>query len=90
MLRVRDIQENQRNQIIQKIFEKDVSVNVHFKPLPLMTFYKEQGYEMSQYPKAFDNYVREISLPVYFDLTPEQLTQITEAVAQSVNEILDK
>ena len=89
LLRVRDIHENQRNQIIQKIFERDVSVNVHFKPLPLMTFYKEQGYEMSQYPQAFDNYAREISLPVYYDLKDEELSEICHAVSDSVHEILE-
>lgn len=88
MLRVKGISESQRNQIIQHIFDKDVSVNVHFKPLPLLSYYQAQGYRMSDYPVAYDNYSREISLPVYYGLSAAQLKQVAEAVTQSVQEVL--
>jgi dTDP-4-amino-4,6-dideoxygalactose transaminase len=88
MLRIKNITEQQRNEIIQRIFNKDVSVNVHFKPLPLLTYYKSQGYEMKNYPVAYDNYSHEISLPVYYGLSDTQVRQIADAIIQSVQEVL--
>jgi dTDP-4-amino-4,6-dideoxygalactose transaminase len=87
-LRIRNIDETKRDTIISKIFEKEVSVNVHYVPLPMMSFYKNLGYDMADYPVAFDLYSREISLPVYFDLTDEQVNQVVLAVVNSVKETL--
>ena len=87
-LRVAGITEQQRDDIIQKIFEKDVSVNVHFKPVPMMTFYKSKGYDIGNYPQAYDNFSREISLPVFYDLSDSDLDVICKAVLASVNEVL--
>ncbi len=89
LLRIKNISEKQRDKIIQKIFEKDVSVNVHFKPLPILTAYKNLGYKIADYPVAYDNYAREISLPVYYDLTNEQLDIVIKALVDSVNEVLE-
>ncbi len=88
LLRIKNISEQQRNKIIQLISEKDVSVNVHFKPLPLLSFYKSLGYKMEDYPIAFDNYSREISLPVYFNLTGEQVDFVSNTVIESVEKVL--
>jgi dTDP-4-amino-4,6-dideoxygalactose transaminase len=88
MLRIRGISEQQRNVIISRVFDKEVSVNVHFKPLPLMTYYKNAGYNMADYPVAYDNYSREITLPVYYDLTDEQVAQVTQAVVAAYNETM--
>ncbi len=87
-LRIKNISEEQRDQIIQKIFDKEVSVNVHFQPLPLFTAYKKLGYDIKNYPISFDNYKREISLPVYESLTDEQIKTVISAVIKSVNEII--
>jgi dTDP-4-amino-4,6-dideoxygalactose transaminase len=87
-LRIKNIKESQRDKIIQKIFNKDVSVNVHFQPLPILSFYKSLGYKIEDYPQSFNNYQCEISLPVYYDLSIEQLKQIVSAVKDSVNEVL--
>jgi len=88
MLRLKNVTESQRNAVIQKIFDRDVSVNVHFKPLPLLSFYKQLGYNISDYPIAYDNYSREISLPVYFSLTNEQVQTVCNAVKAAVEEVL--
>lgn len=88
MLRIHDIDEQQRNAVIQKIFDQDVAVNVHFKPLPMLTYYKDLGYDIHDYPVAYDNYAREISLPVYVDLTKEQISMVVTAVAKAVKEVL--
>ncbi|OYT14970.1 MAG: capsular biosynthesis protein [Bacteroidetes bacterium 4572_77] len=87
-LRIKNISEKTRNLIIDHIFKKEVSVNVHFQPLPLFTAYKNKGFKMEDYPVAFDNYSREISLPVYQDLQEAQIEQIISAVIQSVKEVL--
>ncbi|MPM18880.1 UDP-4-amino-4-deoxy-L-arabinose--oxoglutarate aminotransferase [bioreactor metagenome] len=87
LLRIKDITEEQRDELIQEIFRRDVSVNVHFKPLPLMTYYKNIGYNMKDYPVAYDNFSREISLPVYYDLNNEQVQTVAKAVLDSINKI---
>ncbi len=89
-LRIADISEEQRDAIIQEIFEQDVSVNVHFQPLPLLTAYKNLGYKMEDYPEAWNKYSTEISLPVYFNLTDEQVQQVINAVKTAVLKILHK
>jgi len=89
-LRIKSISEAQRDEIIQQIFDKDVSVNVHFQPLPLLTFYKNLGYRISDFPSAYDNYSREISLPVFYDLTDEQINTVVKAVVVSVENVLSK
>lgn len=85
-LRINNISELQRDAIIQGIFERQVSVNVHFPPLPILTVYKERGYQMEDYPMAYDNYSREISLPVYYSLSNEQVATVIDAVKSSVRE----
>lgn len=87
-LRIADVSEEQRDAIIQEIFEQDVSVNVHFQPLPLLTAYKNLGYKMADYPEAWKKYSTEISLPVYFNLTDKQVQQVISAVIHSVQKVL--
>jgi dTDP-4-amino-4,6-dideoxygalactose transaminase len=87
LLRVKNISEQQRDDLIQEIFRREVAVNVHFKPLPLMTFYKNMGYKISDFPVAYDNFSREISLPVYYDLSDEQVQTVIAAVLDSINTI---
>jgi dTDP-4-amino-4,6-dideoxygalactose transaminase len=89
-LRIKGITEEQRDKIIAEIFNKDVSVNVHFMPLPMFSYYKNAGYKISDYPVAYDNYSREISLPVFYDLTDEQIQTVIKAVVSSVEKILNE
>ena len=88
-LRVKGVTEEQRDDIIQRIFDRDVAVNVHFQPLPLLTAFKEKGYRMEDYPVAYDNYSREISLPVWYGLNDDMVDEVVRAVVDSVEEILD-
>lgn len=89
-LRIADVSEEQRDAIIQEIFEQDVAVNVHFQPLPLLTAYKSLGYKMEDYPEAWNKYSTEISLPVYFNLTDEQVQQVIAAIKTAVFKIIQK
>jgi dTDP-4-amino-4,6-dideoxygalactose transaminase len=87
-LRIKDATEQQRDQIIAKIFEKQVSVNVHFIPVPMMSFYVGKGYDINNYPNTIAHYQNEISLPVYVDLTNENIQTVLDAVINSVKEIM--
>jgi dTDP-4-amino-4,6-dideoxygalactose transaminase len=87
-LRINNCTEAQRDAIIQAIFDHDVAVNVHFLPLPLLTAYKNLGYDIADFPNALDNYSREISLPVYYDLSDEQVQTVIAAVCAAVDLIL--
>jgi len=89
-LRIKGINEEIRNQIMQQIFQNGVSVNVHFIPLPKMTYYKSLGYKMHDYPQAFSNYEQLISLPVFYDLTEEQQQKVVDVVKNAVELILVK
>lgn len=76
--------EQQRDDIIQKIAEFDVATNVHFIPLPMLTAYKSLGYRIEDYPNAYRKYACEISLPVYFNLTDEQVEEVIRVVKTCV------
>ena len=86
-LRINGITEQQRDDIMKEIFDCEVSVNVHFIPVPATTFYKNLGYEIKNYPVTYDNFSREISLPVFYNLTIEQAQTVINAVISSVNKI---
>lgn len=88
LLRITNCTEQQRDAIMQQIFDQDVSVNVHFLPLPTLTAYKKRGYDINQYPETWNKYQNEISLPVYFDLTDEQVQTVINAVKKAVSAIL--
>lgn len=88
-LRIQNCNEAQRDAIIQAIFDHDVAVNVHFQPLPLLTAYKQLGYQIQDYPNAYSHYAAEISLPVYYDLNDAQVQTVITAVCTSVEMILN-
>lgn len=88
LLRIANVTEVQRDEIIQLIFDLDVAVNVHFQPLPLLTAYKERGYSIDDYPEAYLKYAAEISLPVYFNLSDEQVQTVIRAVKTSVKSVI--
>lgn len=87
-LRIKGVTEVQRDAIIKEIFDHDVSVNVHFIPVPMMSFYKKQGYDIKNYPVTYDNYSREISLPVFVDLNDDLVKRVIDAVTASVKKVM--
>lgn len=86
-LRIDGITEAQRDDIIDGIYTREVSVNVHFQPLPLLSLYKNMGYDIHDFPVALDMYANEISLPVFYDLTDEQVQTVIKAVVDAVEEV---
>jgi dTDP-4-amino-4,6-dideoxygalactose transaminase len=87
-LRINGINESYRDAMIKYISEKDVSVNVHFIPVPMLSYYKKLGYDIKNYPVTFSNYSREISLPVFYDLTEAQLKTVCATVDEAVNAVI--
>jgi dTDP-4-amino-4,6-dideoxygalactose transaminase len=88
LLRIKGITEAQRDAIIQEIFAKEVSVNVHYMPLPMMTYYKQIGEDIANYPRAYALYEREITLPVYYDLDSESIIEVVQAVVHAYNKVM--
>ena len=86
-LRINNISEDQRDQIIELITAQEVSVNVHFIPLPLLTLFGQLGYEIKNFPTTYSNYSREISLPIYPQLHNTMCQHIVNTVIKAVNEI---
>lgn len=86
-LRIKNITLEERNRIITMIHALGVSANVHYKPLPLLTLYKNLGYRMEDYPVAQSIWEREISLPVYFDLEERAIQKVINALVQSTERV---
>ncbi|KAB7530503.1 aminotransferase class I/II-fold pyridoxal phosphate-dependent enzyme [Flagellimonas olearia] len=87
-LRIKNVNEKQRDEIINQISSKDVAVNVHFQPLPLLSLFKSMGYRIEDCPTAFALYENEISLPIYPQLTKEEIIHVCETVASCVESVL--
>ena len=88
LLRIHGATEQQRDAIMHEIFEQDVSVNCHFQPLPILTAYKNLGYKIGDYPETWNSYSNEITLPVYFNLTDEQVNTVINAVQVAVQKVM--
>lgn len=86
--RIKGVSEDQRDRIIQLITDYGVGVNVHFLPIPMLSFYKNLGYEVGATPSTFDNYSREITLPVYVGLSEEDQATVIKTVIKSVEAVL--
>ena len=76
LVRVNGITTEQRNGIIVKMAERGIATNVHYKPLPMMTAYKALGYDIKDYPNAYEQYHNEITLPLHTRLTDDDVDYI--------------
>ena len=81
-LRINPITEDQRDKLIQYMAEKDIATNVHYIPMPMLTLFKNLGYKIEDYPVAYDSYKREISLPIYPQLTDQQIDYIVKNLVE--------
>lgn len=86
ILRVEGITEEERNEIIIEMAEEGVACNVHYKPLPMLTAYKNLEFNIKDYPNAYDFYQNEITLPLYTKLTNEQIDYIIQKFVEIVRE----
>ena len=80
LLRIPGINEKQRNKVIDAMAEKGVACNVHFKPLPMFTGYKAMGFDIKDYPNAYNQYCNEITLPTHTLLTEEQVAFVIDCM----------
>lgn len=76
LTRIPGITVEQRNDIIVKMAERGIATNVHYKPLPMMTAYKALGYDIKDYPNAYEQYHNEMTLPLHTCLTDEEVEYI--------------
>lgn len=86
LTRVKGITEQERNEIIIKLAEHGISSNVHYKPLPMHTAYKNLGFNIADYPNAHNLYKNEITLPLHTLLT----TKSIKYICAIYNEIIGK
>ena len=86
-LRFKECNEEKRDLIIEEITQKGVGVNVHFIPMPMLTVFKNMGYKIADYPVAYENYSREISLPIYPQLTNGQVEFICQVVLTAYKKV---
>ena len=78
----------QRGEIIVKMAERGISCNVHYKPLPLLTAYKNLGFNIENYPNAYNYYVKEITLPLHTRLSDEDVAVIISNFKEIVEEVV--
>ena len=86
--RVPGITLEQRNEIIIKMAEEEIACNVHFKPLPMMTAYKNPGFTIVDYPNAYQRFANEITLPLHTKLTDEEVNYIIKKYTEIVKQYL--
>lgn len=86
-LRIKNFSENQRDAMIDEISKSDIAVNVHFIPMPMLSYFKSLGYNIEDFPQSFENYKNEISLPVYPQLNEKSVDFIIETVINAYNKI---
>ncbi|MBS5215211.1 MAG: DegT/DnrJ/EryC1/StrS family aminotransferase [Clostridiales bacterium] len=86
--RVPKISLEQRQEIIVKMAEAGIACNVHYKPLPMMTAYKKLGFDIKDYPNAYERFVNEITLPLHTKLTNEDVEYIVEKYKEIIREYI--
>lgn len=81
----RNIEE--RNEVIVKMAERGIACNVHYKPLPMMTAYRNLGFDIADYPNAYAQYENEVTLPLHTRLTDEDVVYVISNFAEIINNI---
>ena len=86
LLRIAGADEQRRDRIITAIAEAGVGVNVHYIPMAMLTLFRERGYDIADYPKTYELYSNEITLPLYNSLTEDQVAEVIHAVVRAVED----
>ena len=77
----------ERNEVISKMAERGIACNVHYKPLPMMTAYKNLGFDIADYPNAYAQYANEVTLPLHTRLTDEDVAYVIENFVEIVKSL---
>ena len=76
----------QRNEVIIKMAERGIACNVHYKPLPMMTAYRALGFDINDYPNAYDMFKNELSLPLHTRLTDEEVEYVISNYVEVISQ----
>ena len=87
LVRLLGFDEKKRNLFIEKMAEKGVATNVHYKPLPLHTAYKNLGFDITAYPNAYAQYANEVTLPLHTSLTDEDVDYVISVFREVYQEL---
>ena len=85
LVRINNITLEQRNEIIVKMAERGIACNVHYKPLPMLTAYKNLGFDIKDYPNAYDLFVNEVTLPLHTKLSDKDVAYIIDNFKEVVS-----
>lgn len=87
LVRLKDKDVDQRNELIVKMAERGIACNVHYKPLPMMTAYQALGFDIKDYPNAYNQYRNEVSLPLHTRLTEEDVNYVIDNFKEILAEL---
>ena len=88
LTRIPGITGEQRDEIILRMGEAGIACNVHYKPLPLLTAYREMGFEIKDYPHAYGHFLNEVTLPLHTKLTDGEAEYVMENYGRILKEYL--
>ena len=88
LTRIPGISPEQRNEIIIKMVEEGIACNVHYKPLPMHTAYKNMGFDVANFPNAYDRFACEVTLPLHTRLTDEDIEYVIEKYIKILREYM--
>lgn len=86
LLRINGITQDERNEIIEKMANKGVATNVHYKPLPLLTAYKDLGFDIKDFPNAYNQFKNEITLPLNTKMSEEDVVYTAKTLKEIIKE----
>ena len=75
--------------MIEYISKNEVAVNVHFIPMPMLSLFKELGYDIMDFPQTYANFASEISLPIYPQLTSEEVEYVIKTVVDAYRQVVE-
>lgn len=88
LTRIPGVSDEERREIIIKLAERGVNCNVHYKPLPMMTAYRELGWDIKDFPNAYEYYENLITLPLHTLLSDEDVEYVIENYKEVVKEYI--
>lgn len=87
LTRIPGITTEQRQTVIVRMAERGIATNVHYKPLPMMTAYKNMGFDIKDFPNAYAHFANEITLPLHTRLTDEEIDYIIEQFTDTIRHL---
>ena len=88
-LRIKGFEENHRDELISRLASLDIGVNVHYIPLPMLSYFKGIGLDILDYPSSYNLYKNEISLPIYNNLSLDSVQYVCLKLIEIVNDIIE-